>query len=471
MPSDPYYREFVAFAATAEADLRLAVRRTTTDPGLVHHLMVRALARVAQRWSVARAGNPHAYLMEQLESETNAWWRAHNEDEPPAEPPDLESTPSLADQAWALSRTLQKTRRRTVTIVLALVVVLVVVYAWSVNSGESAGPPAEQTAQQATTVSGSVAVLPPPGLVATARNHSPALPDHIDGDEATEPLKDSPVDTMVAAFQPPSKPVQVLGNDGKVRTVDVDSDTADGRSVLPQRGLAASGHRLALLTDSGLIVVDREGNANKLKLPSTVGEVRDVAWYPSGEQLLATSQNGSYRIDVTTGQLDELKLYGPGTAFAFDDNDAFEFVSNSAERLTLQPWHGKKAADPMVLSKSLPVSKWHGVPVGNSGMLVRGGIPKPDVDIPSKYGKPISCVTAIDAKAKDPKTLIVTDQYPNSPSLALLGARDNEVYFTVPNKTGDVKTLVVWSSDTQNLARMFTLESDIQLAVGEVKAQ
>ncbi|MGH8793608.1 MAG: hypothetical protein ACRDXX_13320, partial [Stackebrandtia sp.] len=127
MAANTDYEEFVAFVAAAESDLRYASNLAVGDPSTSRLLMRKALARTAQRWRLARADDPHRFLLNAIESEANTLWRVEDPD-PDLEVGSVDTALSLADEAWDEGLRLRARRRRNVAVAVGVIALLVGAY-------------------------------------------------------------------------------------------------------------------------------------------------------------------------------------------------------------------------------------------------------------------------------------------------------------------------------------------------------
>lgn len=473
MPDDSEHDKFTAFVVKAEPELRYAANLAVGNPVLAEELIRRVLAKTAQDWRIAQASDPLEYLMNALDSETNSLWRneAPPDDEEATEPAPAATPTSLADEAWVAGRKLRNRRWRAGLATTAVAAVIIGGYVWSVNLEPVPPGAPEPVSQQVTEVSPTLSVLPPPELVAKSARADLQLPDSLDVRDWTPSLADSPVNTMLAAYQLPNRAPEIIGDDGKARTIDIaETVSPDGRPTLRPRAISPDGGTVALLPPGKILFVDAKSESDEIGLPDKVTDVVDLAWYPDGKRLLLTATDGTYQVDVESRKFTELAVYGPATTFAPKTGDLVEFGETGDSPLTMRTWQDNApVGEPISADPSqLPVNGWQGVPFADEDDYARAGIPDSTVSIPTEYGTPQQCVAVTNAQAEVGEILIVTDDYPADFTVTVLRAVAGQVFFSVATVAGSQQTVLVWRPGNGSLQRLFSVDSEVGLALGNI---
>lgn len=275
--------------------------------------------------------------------------------------------PDLADEAWSAGLTDWKRRRRVRVVVALVVIVAAVVAAVLTSGGRSRTGPVPPTTPPSNVPgyiqpAGQIAgidfwLAPPAGSEAYLdRIHTP-LGDVLRYPDRARPLADGPLERLAA--------VVLAERDGWYEPLLMDADSTWARPELMLRpirtgsplsagAISPDGRFVAFPQPGGMVAIDVT-NAQEVRYPVPTEDIREVAWFPDGNRVLASGPNAAYRILVGQGFSGEKPLVTvaphPDPAavtapFRLADGAVYRYLPtgrwgvDSALQLPVQSWNG-----------------------------------------------------------------------------------------------------------------------------------
>ncbi len=216
----------------------------------------------------------------------------------------------LVASAWAQGRVVRRRRRAGVVAGVVALVATAVAVPMVVAGGGSSGRP-EPAPPAATSPSTEdevgVATLPvwDPFTLADAPRGESVLPEVVAPPERLPPdVLDNPLPAAVLAWPEEGRDLMLLGTDGEWRCVPGTADAVTGTldDVL-RPSLSSDGHRVAMATNDGVLVVDvTEGTQQLLPWPDEIAApsdtIPDVAWMPGEQTVLVHHWKGGWLLGL-----------------------------------------------------------------------------------------------------------------------------------------------------------------------------
>jgi hypothetical protein len=271
-------------------------------------------------------------------------------------------------------------------------------------------------------------------------------------------LTDSPVRRARAAFEPDNGAVlYVLGDDGKLRLLDAQVPLS---ARLTSTSLSPDGLRLALLTDTQVVVVNLATLAVRRYPVFSIQLVSATVWL-SPDSLAVSDNTGTYTLDLTSGAVAATRFSRGDLLQAQPPGPLTELISvydPPTAPARVRHWTGETQLNtPLTPGRGATLSwlgAWQGPGWQCGGMLVRDaattGLALPVADSPAGEAGAVTLVV-------DEGTGLVRRvlAFPGSPAaLAVLGFLDPQ---TVLLRAGDETAFAIlaWTWETGDL-RMVT---------------
>jgi hypothetical protein len=306
--------DFTDFVTRYADRVRAACAVLTGNDRLAENLRQDLFAGVALRWwwlrrrSSTRTDGAVALLQRQLHREAANWPGGDRTELPrlrtnqvdTAVAPRAELT-ELAGQAWAKARHIRVRRRR----VVAVVAVAVVAAAFALPHAPVRPTPEVTASPEATAIPVGVQVVRAFDRLTDLPMRKTALPTTLDLDtNRALPLAQAPITHALAVAQLEAGPLIILADDDTTRRVS-EEELAGARVI--STSLAPDGARVAMITNSGLLIVDlATGHLRPLAAATTgLAATRTLVWR-TPNSVLVPGGSGAQVINVDTGKTTNL---------------------------------------------------------------------------------------------------------------------------------------------------------------------
>jgi hypothetical protein len=218
--------------------------------------------------------------------------------------PRTQELAELATNAWDRAHRIRIRRRRVGAI--ALVAIAVAAIALPRTSPTTRpGPDATEESPLPTAVPDSVDIARAFDELSTLPTRTAPLPVSLNMDaNLAAPLSQAPVALAHAVAQLETGPLIIIGDDGGIRKVD---DAQLGGAELLNTSLSPDGARVAMATNTGLLVVDLTTAAVRpIRTGSATGSSTGTLVWRTARTVLVPARSGAQVVNVDTGQITNL---------------------------------------------------------------------------------------------------------------------------------------------------------------------
>jgi hypothetical protein len=512
--------DFTAFVTRYADRVRTACALLTGNDRLAESLRQDLFASVALRWwwlrrrppkPLARADGAVAHLQRQLRREAANWPANGGRADLPRLRTDQVEAPvvprvdltDLAGQSWARAHRIRARRRR----VGAVVAVAVVCAAFALPHNTPTRQPDEVVGTPLpTAIPAGVQVMRALDRITDLPTRKTPLPASFDMDAGRAlPIVQAPITHALAVAQIESGPLIILADDGTTRRVD---DEALGDARVITTSLAPDGGRVAMITGSGLLIVDLATGRLRQLVAATTGlaATRTLVWR-TANSVLVPSGSGAQVIDVDTGQttnltglsgVNVLTMQGPdvpttpvelvpssqgGTqparirvwrqepsgapgGLATPGASAAPSASVGATPTAI-PSSGASPGDSVVEDRPIfaPtwVGRWGGSGWGNSGLLARPCDPG-TLLLPRNVGVAHDAIAAVDIHGLYVRTLAAVEE---GSTMDPLGFVDSQTAL-IRVSEGSRSWVVAWDVPNGSLEKVTSVNANVQMSLPDL---